>query len=93
MTKILFYRTELDDRELIEILNNFIFELVIDDELQMARLLRKKLLNKLEKRRMEKLGDQDCTNDEKIDHFEKLNNPRSQTIVNSVAKYLNNNNF
>ncbi|CAF0874957.1 unnamed protein product [Brachionus calyciflorus] len=63
-------RTELDNKELIDLLNNFIFELVIDDELQMARLLRKKLLNKLEKRRLEKLGEDETNviNDQTDSH-------------------------
>ncbi|RNA20609.1 rap guanine nucleotide exchange factor 1-like isoform X5 [Brachionus plicatilis] len=79
-------RTELDDTELIEILNNFIFELVIDDELQMARLLRKKLLHKLEKRRLEKLDDENSLIEDKIDQFGKLNSSRPQIIPYSFAK-------
>lgn len=38
------------DREVVEILSNFVFELIVDEELAMARLLRKKLLSKAEKR-------------------------------------------
>ena len=39
------FRGELDEA-IVELLSNFVFELLIDDELEMARLLRKKLLSK-----------------------------------------------
>lgn len=38
------------NKEIAEILTNFVFELIVDEELAMARLLRKRLLNKLEKK-------------------------------------------
>ena len=44
---ILKKRNELDDK-IVEIISNFVFELLIGDELQMARLLRKKLLCKVD---------------------------------------------
>lgn len=74
---------------MIEILNDFIFELLIDDELQMARLLRKKLLHKLEKRRIEKLGYENKSTEDKLDKYDqfgKFNNPKSQIIPYSFTK-------
>ncbi len=41
------------NQKLVETLLSFIIELVIDDELQIARLLRKKLLFKIDKKREE----------------------------------------
>jgi hypothetical protein len=37
------------DTDIIKLLNNFAVELIVDEELQMARLLRKKILSKSEK--------------------------------------------
>jgi hypothetical protein len=44
--------SELTD-EIIDIFQNFVFELLLTDQLELARILRKKLINKIEKRRVE----------------------------------------
>lgn len=47
-----YFRNDVDPK-LVKTLLGFIAELVIDDELQIARLLRKKLLNKLDSKRID----------------------------------------
>ena len=49
---ILNNRNEYNER-IVETLTNFVFELLCDDELQLARLLRKKLLLKLERKKQQ----------------------------------------
>lgn len=43
--------SELTD-EIIDIFQNFVFELLLSDQLELARILRKKLINKIDKRRL-----------------------------------------
>lgn len=84
----------MDDKELYELLTNFIFELVIDDELQMARLLRKKLIYKLEKRRIDtQKKEKNLETIKPIDQIDtgKLLSSKPQIIpsyLNNLAKYI-----
>lgn len=69
---------------MVDLLSNFIFELLIDDELQMARLLRKKLLFKLEKRGMDRLKNYS----NQLEGFNQNLNVKPQSIpyTNSLTK-------
>lgn len=66
------------DKEIVEILSNFVFELIVDEELAMARLMRKKLLNKLEKKSIDEKSKSMKIFEDIIDSSNKLKQSQQQ---------------
>lgn len=58
------------NEKIVEIFADFVYELLLDDELQLARLLRKKLINKLDIKRLQEL-------EKEAENLNKLNNEPS----------------
>ena len=71
---------------MVETLSNFVFELLVDDELQIARLLRKKLLFKLDKKRIDSLQEAKLKNEQTL--IDSNQNLKQQSIShNSLTRY------
>jgi hypothetical protein len=63
-----------------------VFELLVDDELQIARLLRKKLLFKLDKKRIDSLQEAKLKNEQTL--IDSNQNLKQQSIShNSLTRY------
>lgn len=80
------------DKEIVEILSNFVFELIVDEELAMARLMRKKLLNKLEKKSVDEKGKNIKIFEDILDSSNKLKQSQQQQQQQQQSKlipYLN----
>jgi thymidylate kinase len=70
------------EKDVVEILSSFVFELIVDEELAMARLLRKKLLNKLERKTIEE-------NSKHLKIFEDLLDSSKIKQAQKILPYLN----
>lgn len=82
---LIFFRNELNEK-VVETLSNFVFELLVDDELQIARLLRKKLLFKLDKKRIDSLQEAKLKNEQTL--IDSNQNLKQQSIShNSLTRY------
>lgn len=82
---LIFFRNELNEK-VVETLSNFVFELLVDDELQIARLLRKKLLFKLDKKRIDSLQEAKLKNEQTL--IDSNQNIKQQSIShNSLTRY------
>jgi len=70
-----------------DMLADFVFELLVDDELQMARLLRKKLLNKQEEK-LKKLSTNSSFSSSSIgtQTIKTTNNSLANTIAHSLTR-------
>jgi hypothetical protein len=78
-------RNELNEK-VVETLSNFVFELLVDDELQIARLLRKKLLFRLDKKRIDNLQAATLKNEQKL--IDSNQNLKQQSIShNSLTRF------
>lgn len=68
---------------MIKVLTNFISELIIDEELQIARLLRKKLLYKIEKDTAMNVS---LTNFAKQNRIESVSEKKTDFQLNNLIK-------